>query len=90
MGHYMRYADAVRHTSTFLEIRNPHRICHTAYKRASNKWSYGRGRGPPYPIVCTCYREASYRNHGNQQARRREIGMDTRNEMCKATKKGDK
>jgi hypothetical protein len=37
-------------------------------------------------------REATYGNYGNhyQVARRRELGMDTRNEMCKGTKKGDK
>jgi hypothetical protein len=37
-------------------------------------------------------REATYGSYGNhyQVARRRELGMDTRNEMCKGTKKGDK
>jgi hypothetical protein len=36
--------------------------------------------------------EATYEKHGNhyQDARRRELGMDSRNEMCKGTEKGDK
>jgi hypothetical protein len=34
----------------------------------------------------------SYGSYGNYylQTRRREIGMDTRNEMCRANEKGDK
>jgi hypothetical protein len=51
-------------------------------------WPHGRRHGPPYPIVCTYYREATYGNH-YQQARRREIRMDTRKQMCKGTEKGD-
>jgi hypothetical protein len=47
MGHYMRYAYAVRHTSTFLEIRNPHRICHTAYKKASKNGHSAEGAALP-------------------------------------------
>ncbi|CAN5659581.1 hypothetical protein BH18ACT11_BH18ACT11_22000 [soil metagenome] len=58
----------------------------------SEKWPPGRRHGPPYQITYSSNREATYGNHGNhyQAARRREIGMDTRNEMCKGTEKGDK
>jgi hypothetical protein len=37
-------------------------------------------------------RKATYGNYGNhyQVARRREIGMDSRNEMCRVNEKGDK
>jgi hypothetical protein len=37
-------------------------------------------------------REATYGNYGNhyQVARRREIGMESRKQMCKGTEKGDK
>jgi hypothetical protein len=36
-------------------------------------------------------RKATYEKHGNlyQVARRREIGMDSRKQMCKGTEKGD-
>jgi hypothetical protein len=36
-------------------------------------------------------RKATYEKRGNlyQDARRREVGMNSRNEMCKANEKGD-
>ena len=66
----------------------------TDFSEFSKKWPHGlyeighlaEGAAPPHSIVCTCYREATYGNYGThyQAARRREIGMDTRNEMCRA------
>jgi hypothetical protein len=45
---------------------------------------------PPPANLCF-YREATYGNRENhdRDARRREIGMQTRNEMCRVNEKGD-
>jgi hypothetical protein len=54
-------------------------------------WPLSRGRGPPYSIVCTCYSKAAYGRYGThyQVTRRRELGMDQRNQGCKTNEKGD-
>jgi hypothetical protein len=54
--------------------------------RSSKDWPPSRGRGPPYSIVCSCYRKATYEKRGNhyQDAKRKGIRMESRNEMCRA------
>src|SRR5215207_4929618 len=50
VDHYVRRAYGPWHTSTHGSLQ---------------KWPPGRRRGPPYPIICTCYSEANSENLNN-------------------------
>ena len=60
MSRYVHCANVPRHASThgFLQKMV------TWHMREPQKWLPGRGRGPSYSIVCSCYKKATYGNYG--------------------------
>jgi hypothetical protein len=62
----------------------------TWHMRSPKNWPPGRGHRPPFGVLCGGTREATHGNRGiHPQARRRELGIDSRNQMCRVNKKGD-
>jgi hypothetical protein len=64
---------------------------HLAYADPPKNGYLAEGAGLSTRYSVASKREATYEKRGNhyQDARRRELGMDTRNQVCKGTEKGD-